>query len=96
MKDDTAYQAASAGQQTVESGGSSHVPVSSGTDQPRAKAASAKVAATAPGLTFPRFFTEAGIDPFDEVVWELRAAVIGNERGEVVFEQRAADNKPAR
>ena len=44
---------------------------------------------TAPaGLTFPRFFTEAGVDPFDEVEWELRSAVIGNERGEVVFEQR--------
>ena len=40
------------------------------------------------GLSFPRFFTEAGLDPFDEVQWELRAAVIGNERGEVVFEQR--------
>ncbi|OFW25411.1 MAG: ribonucleoside-diphosphate reductase, adenosylcobalamin-dependent [Acidobacteria bacterium RIFCSPLOWO2_02_FULL_65_29] len=43
---------------------------------------------SAPGLSFPRFFTEAGIDPFDEVAWELRDAVIGNERGEVVFEQR--------
>jgi ribonucleoside-diphosphate reductase alpha chain len=29
-----------------------------------------------------------GIDPFDEVTWEQRSAVIGNERGEVVFEQR--------
>ncbi|HZR22222.1 MAG TPA: vitamin B12-dependent ribonucleotide reductase [Vicinamibacterales bacterium] len=50
----------------------------------RAKAKSA----SAPGLTFPRFFTEAGVDPFDEVEWELRHAVIGNERGNVVFEQR--------
>jgi ribonucleoside-diphosphate reductase alpha chain len=40
------------------------------------------------GLEFPRFFTREGADPFDEVDWELRAAVIGNERGEVVFEQR--------
>jgi ribonucleoside-diphosphate reductase alpha chain len=40
------------------------------------------------GLEFPRFFTREGVDPFDEVDWELRAAVIGNERGEVVFEQR--------
>jgi ribonucleoside-diphosphate reductase alpha chain len=39
-------------------------------------------------LTFPRFFTEAGVDPFGEVEWELRAALIGNERGELVFEQR--------
>ena len=44
--------------------------------------------ASAPGLTFPRFFTDGTIDPFDEVEWELRAAVIGNEKGDVVFEQR--------
>ena len=40
------------------------------------------------GLEFQRFFTLPGIDPFDEITWEQRAAVIGNERGEVVFEQR--------
>jgi ribonucleoside-diphosphate reductase alpha chain len=40
------------------------------------------------GLEFPRFFTLPGVDPFDEITWELRSAVIGNERGEVVFEQR--------
>jgi ribonucleoside-diphosphate reductase alpha chain len=45
-------------------------------------------AQAAPGLDFPRFFTREGIDPFDEVEWELRSAVIGNERGEIVFEQR--------
>src|SRR4029450_4435944 len=32
--------------------------------------------------------TLPGVDPFDEVTWERRSAVIGNERGEVVFEQR--------
>jgi ribonucleoside-diphosphate reductase alpha chain len=42
---------------------------------------------TAPGLEFPRYFTRPGIDPFDEVDWELRSAVIGNEKGHVVFEQ---------
>jgi ribonucleoside-diphosphate reductase alpha chain len=40
------------------------------------------------GVAFPRFFTEPGVDPFDEVAWELRTAVIGNERGDIVFEQR--------
>src|SRR5260221_14463048 len=40
------------------------------------------------GIEFPRFFTLPGVDPFDEVTWEQRSAVIGNERGEVVFEQR--------
>ena len=42
----------------------------------------------ASGLRFPRVFTQAGIDPFDEIEWELRSAVIGSERGEIVFEQR--------
>jgi ribonucleoside-diphosphate reductase alpha chain len=40
------------------------------------------------GLEFPRFFTREGLDPFDEVEWELRSALIGNEKGAVVFEQR--------
>ncbi|HXT69588.1 MAG TPA: vitamin B12-dependent ribonucleotide reductase [Vicinamibacterales bacterium] len=40
------------------------------------------------GLEFERYFTQDGVDPFDEIGWELRSAVIGNERGEVVFEQR--------
>ena len=38
--------------------------------------------------SFCAFFTLPGVDPFDEVTWEHRSAVIGNERGEVVFEQR--------
>src|SRR5438105_3289579 len=81
--DRAAIKAAGASQQTVESSGP-HAPVTSTpeTDKPRAK----KTAA-APGLTFPRFFTEAGVDPFDEVEWELRSAVIGSQGGEVVFEQ---------
>ncbi len=44
-----------------------------------------------PGLEFPRFFTVAGRDPFDDVDWELRDAVIGNEKGQVVFEQRQVE-----
>jgi ribonucleoside-diphosphate reductase alpha chain len=43
---------------------------------------------TSPGLEFERFFSRDGIDPFDEVEWETRSAVIGNEKGQVVFEQR--------
>ncbi|MCC6990290.1 MAG: vitamin B12-dependent ribonucleotide reductase, partial [Acidobacteria bacterium] len=46
---------------------------------------------TISGLEFPRYFTTAGTDPFDEVEWELRDAVIGNERGKVVFEQRGVE-----
>jgi ribonucleoside-diphosphate reductase alpha chain len=41
-----------------------------------------------PGLEFPRYFTLPGVDPFDEIEWEIRSAVIGNEKGKVVFEQR--------
>jgi ribonucleoside-diphosphate reductase alpha chain len=41
-----------------------------------------------PGLEYTRFFTREGIDPFDEVEWDTRSAVIGNEKGNVVFEQR--------
>ena len=37
---------------------------------------------------YDRFFTREGIDPFDEVEWDVRSAVIGNEKGNVVFEQR--------
>src|SRR5216684_5807103 len=84
MKDRVAYQAAGAGQQSVESSGTAAVPFADA-EKPRAKA---RAAAGVTGLTFPRFFTEAGVDPFDEVEWEIRAAVITNERGEVVFEQR--------
>ncbi|MEK7348949.1 MAG: vitamin B12-dependent ribonucleotide reductase, partial [Candidatus Eisenbacteria bacterium] len=40
------------------------------------------------GLRFPRLFTRAGVNPFDEVEWELRSASIANEHGKVVFEQK--------
>src|SRR5258705_392411 len=43
---------------------------------------------TVQGLDFPRYFTLPGVDPFDEVEWEIRSAVIGNEKGKVVFEQK--------
>ena len=46
---------------------------------------------TAPGLAFPRVFSRVGVDPFDEIVWETRSAVITNERGEVVFEQHGVE-----
>jgi len=61
MTDRAAYQAAGAGQQSVETSGAS-VPPFVETDKPRAKA---RPAAAAPGLTFARLFTEPGVDPFD-------------------------------
>src|SRR5881628_2589166 len=42
----------------------------------------------AEGLTIERHFTRPGIDPFDEVEWDIRSAVIGSEKGEIVFEQK--------
>src|SRR5437763_1545294 len=83
MKDRPAYQAASAGQ-SVESGAGAAVP-GPGAEPSRVKG---KAAGPSAGLTFPRWFTEPGVDPFDEIEWEVRAAAIGNERGEMVFEQR--------
>jgi len=47
--------------------------------------------AGAPGLTIQRRFTRAGEDVYSTVAWELRDAVITNERGEKVFEQRGAE-----
>ena len=46
---------------------------------------------TRTGLEFPRYFTaklEAGKTPYDEIRWETRTASIGNEKGDVIFEQR--------
>lgn len=40
------------------------------------------------GLRFQRYFTKQGIHPFDEIEWELRTAVITNEHGEKIFEQK--------
>ncbi len=40
------------------------------------------------GLQFPRVFSRESVDPFDEIAWEQRSATIGNEHGELVFEQR--------
>src|SRR5262245_18129474 len=40
------------------------------------------------GIGIGRRFVPAGTNPYDEVEWEVRAAVISGENGEVVFEQR--------
>ena len=86
MKEGAAFQAAGASQQTVESPRGPDTPTSPEAiveaEKPRAKS---KNAVSVKGLSFARFFTEEGVDPFDEIEWELRAAVIGNERGECRF-----------
>jgi ribonucleoside-diphosphate reductase alpha chain len=40
------------------------------------------------GLSFARYFTKPDAHPFDEIQWDLRDAVITNEKGETVFQQK--------
>src|ERR1035441_905297 len=42
----------------------------------------------APGLGFKRFFTKAGVSPYDELEWELRLAQITDTHGGIIFEQK--------
>ena len=48
-------------------------------------------AETRQGLRFPRVYTQAGVNPFDEVEWDLRTAIISSEHGQMVFEQREVE-----
>ena len=45
-------------------------------------------AAPGRGVVLERFFTTAGVDPYSQVEWDLRSAVISGEDGRVVFEQK--------
>ena len=59
-----------------------------GLDKKPPKAPERAQTASRAGLALERFFTRPGVDPFSEVEWELRSAVIAGEDGRVVFEQR--------
>ncbi len=50
--------------------------------------ASPKKVARGSGLAVKRYFTTPGVDPADEIAWELRSAGIQGEDGKVVFEQK--------
>ncbi len=39
-------------------------------------------------LNFRRCFSSEKVHPFDAIEWETRDAIIGNDRGEQVFEQK--------
>ncbi len=41
----------------------------------------------ATGLEFQRWFTDGKISPFDKVEWDRRTALIGNDKGQVIFRQ---------
>ena len=59
-----------------------------GLDKKPPKAAERTQTPSRAGLALERFFSRPGVDPFSEVQWELRSAVIAGEDGRVVFEQR--------
>src|SRR6185437_2502922 len=59
-----------------------------GLDKKPPKAIERVQTASRAGLALERFFSQPGIDPFSEVEWELRSAMIAGEDGRVVFEQR--------
>ncbi len=53
------------------------------------QAANAK---STPGLSFTRHFTTPGIDPYTQVKWELRDAVIQDWKGKLIFEQKNVES----
>jgi ribonucleoside-diphosphate reductase alpha chain len=55
-----------------------------------ARAASKAASTTEKGLVIERRFTTAGIDPYDEIEWEKRDAIIGDPDSPV-FEQRGIE-----
>ena len=59
-------------------------PVDSTMPEPRPNAAATP---RRQGMSFRRYFTKAGKHPYDDVTWEMRSAVINDERGQPVFEQ---------
>src|SRR5271170_3219006 len=46
-----------------------------------------QVTRRASGLEFQRRFTDGKISPYDKVEWERRPAIIGNDKGQVIFRQ---------
>jgi len=55
---------------------------------PSSNGAPVNSAAPGRGIVLERFFTTAGVDPYSQVEWDLRSAIISGEDGRVVFEQK--------
>jgi len=55
------------------------------------KASTAKKAGEGKGLVFERYFTDGVISPLDQVEWEKRTALIGNEKGVTIFKQEGVE-----
>src|SRR5579862_5003591 len=58
------------------------------TNKSNDRPATAPAAPARRGVALERFFTTPGVDPYSEVEWDLRSAVIAGEDGRVVFEQK--------
>ncbi len=56
--------------------------------RPRSSSRSAKKSAAKKGLTIERYFTTPGVDPAEELAWEVRTAQITGEGGASIFEQK--------
>ena len=53
-----------------------------------AQASSSQPRGSKPGIKVDRFYTKPGVNVWDTTAWEKRSAVITNENGKVVFEQK--------
>lgn len=66
-------------------------PAAAGAARPAESPGAAAEASSPAGLTIERRYTEPGVHPFDRVEWDVRDAVIANEKGETVFEQHGVE-----
>ncbi len=73
---------------TTRSAAHTEAPTTSSAGAATASAPFPKGASKSRGLTFSRYFTKPGVNPFDEVKWELRDAVIQDFKGKLIFEQK--------
>jgi ribonucleoside-diphosphate reductase alpha chain len=71
----------------IEARGTAVASLPGGRHSPSAVIRVGKAAKPPAGLEVPRHFTSEGVDPLEAVAWERRAATIGSERGEIIFEQ---------
>jgi ribonucleoside-diphosphate reductase alpha chain len=65
--------------------------IHSAAEQTTTAAAAHSHQSSAPGLHFSRYFTKPGVNPYDELTWEFRDAIIQDFKGRLVFEQKAVE-----
>src|SRR5690348_9083787 len=62
------------------------------TNQASTVTGSQQTTKAAPGLKFSRYFTRAGVSPYNEVEWERRTASITDAKGNSIFEQKDVES----